>query len=68
MRVVLIDFVVRINRHVHGKRVLVVTNCTVAPLYLDKVVDALTRGNPNVSVDSVILPDGEKYKDMVGID
>ncbi|XP_021907842.1 3-dehydroquinate synthase, chloroplastic [Carica papaya] len=53
-----------LQRHVHGKRVLVVTNCTVAPLYLDKVVDALTRGNPNVSVDSVILPDGEKYKDM----
>ncbi|CAK7334215.1 unnamed protein product [Dovyalis caffra] len=53
-----------LQRHVHGKRVLVVTNSTVAPLYLDKVVDALTRGNPSVSVDSVILPDGEKYKNM----
>jgi 3-dehydroquinate synthase len=53
-----------LQRHVHGKRVLVVTNETVAPLYLDKVVEALTRGNPNVSVESVILPDGEKYKDM----
>ena len=42
------------------------TNSTVAPLYLDKVVDALTRGNPNVSVENVILPDGEKYKNMVG--
>lgn len=53
------------NRHVHGKRVLVVTNERVAPLYLDRTVDALTRGNPNVTVESVILPDGEKYKDMV---
>lgn len=44
---------------------LVVTNDRVAPLYLDKTVDALTRGNPNVTVESVILPDGEKYKDMV---
>lgn len=44
-----------------------VTNNTVAPLYLDKVVDALTRGNQNVSVESVILPDGEQYKDMVSI-
>lgn len=44
-----------------------VTNTTVAPLYLDKVVSALTVGNPNVTVESVILPDGEKYKDMVGI-
>ncbi|KAK7272423.1 hypothetical protein RJT34_29009 [Clitoria ternatea] len=53
-----------LQRHVHGKRVLVVTNKTVAPLYLDKVVEALTSGDPNVSVESVILPDGEQYKDM----
>ncbi|KAJ4714154.1 putative 3-dehydroquinate synthase [Melia azedarach] len=53
-----------LQRHVHGKRVLVVTNTTIAPLYLDKVTDALTRGNPNVSVESVILPDGEQYKNM----
>lgn len=53
-----------LQRHVHGKKVLVVTNTTVAPIYLDKVVSALTDQNPNVSVESVILPDGEKYKDM----
>ncbi|CAM8985504.1 unnamed protein product [Rhodiola kirilowii] len=53
-----------LQKHVHGKRVLVVTNTTVAPLYLSKVVHTLTVGNPNVTVESVILPDGEKYKDM----
>lgn len=53
-----------LQRHVHGKRVLVVTNTTVAPLYLEKVIDALTRDNPKVSVETVILPDGEQYKDM----
>ncbi|KAM0894594.1 hypothetical protein ACQ4PT_024354 [Festuca glaucescens] len=53
-----------LQRHVIGKRVLVVTNTTVAPLYLDKVTWALTYQNPNVSVESVVLPDGEKYKDM----
>lgn len=42
-----------------------VTNTKVAPLYLDKVIHALTVGNPNVSVESVILPDGEQYKNMV---
>lgn len=42
-----------------------VTNTTVAPLHLEKVTWALTHNNPNVSVESVILPDGEKYKDMV---
>lgn len=44
-----------------------VTNTTVAPLYLDKVTRALTAANPNVTVESVILPDGEQYKDMVSI-
>ncbi|GAA0154250.1 lyase [Lithospermum erythrorhizon] len=53
-----------LQRHIHGKKVLVVTNTKVAPLYLDKTVRALTDGNPNVTVETVILPDGEKYKDM----
>ncbi|OAY77708.1 3-dehydroquinate synthase, chloroplastic [Ananas comosus] len=53
-----------LQRHVHGKRVLVVTNTTIAPLYLEKVTEALTHGNSNISVESVILPDGEKYKNM----
>ncbi|KAL8196020.1 hypothetical protein R6Q57_025020 [Mikania cordata] len=53
-----------LQRHIHGKRVLVVTNTTVASLYLDKVVSALTVENPNVTVENVILSDGEKYKDM----
>lgn len=44
-----------------------VTNTTIAPLYLDKTISALTDGNPSVTVESVILPDGEKYKDMVCI-
>ncbi|XP_058098921.1 3-dehydroquinate synthase, chloroplastic [Magnolia sinica] len=53
-----------LQRHVHGKKVLVVTNTTVAPLYLDKVINALTHGNSSISVEAVILPDGEKYKEM----
>ncbi|CAA0829828.1 3-dehydroquinate synthase- chloroplastic [Striga hermonthica] len=53
-----------LQRHVHGKQVLVVTNSTVAPLYLDKTIWALTNGNPNIKVESVILPDGEQFKNM----
>ncbi|KAB2057691.1 hypothetical protein ES319_A11G184700v1 [Gossypium barbadense] len=53
-----------LQKHVHGKKVIVVTNTTIAPLYLDKVVEALTKGNTAVSVEYVILPDGEKFKDM----
>ncbi|KAG0453245.1 hypothetical protein HPP92_025651 [Vanilla planifolia] len=60
----LLDVPDLLQRHVAGKRVLVVTNTSIAPLYLERVVEALTNGNSNISVDSVILPDGEKYKNM----
>ncbi|KAG6529716.1 hypothetical protein ZIOFF_011929 [Zingiber officinale] len=60
----LLDVPDLLQRHVHGKSVLIVTNTTIAPLYLDRVVKALTQGNPDVTVESVILPDGEKYKNM----
>ncbi|PID61796.1 MAG: 3-dehydroquinate synthase [Gammaproteobacteria bacterium] len=47
-----------------GRRVLVVTNTTVAPLYLDTLLDALG----NTPADSVILPDGEAFKSMDTLD
>lgn len=46
--------------HLKQRRVMVVTNTTVAPLYLEKMTEAL-RAN-GVSVHTVILPDGEQYK------
>lgn len=49
-----------ITPHIHGKQVLVVTNDTVAPLYLEKVMQSL--GDFNSS--SIILPDGEQYKTL----
>lgn len=46
--------------HIKGKQVLVVTNDTVAPLYLDKVLGNLQ----DYHTDSIILPDGEEYKTL----
>jgi len=46
--------------HIKGRQVLIVTNETVAPLYLEDVKSALTE----YQIDTVILPDGEKYKDL----
>lgn len=46
--------------YIRGKQVLVVTNETVAPLYLDKVLQALQ----GFTVASIILPDGEQYKTL----
>ncbi|PPC92659.1 MAG: 3-dehydroquinate synthase [Methylotenera sp.] len=42
------------------KHVAIVTNTTVAPLYLDKLSNALA--NAGVTVIPIILPDGEAYK------
>jgi shikimate kinase / 3-dehydroquinate synthase len=46
--------------HLPHKRVAIVSNTTVAPLYLEKL-SMLLESN-GVRVISIILPDGEKYK------
>jgi 3-dehydroquinate synthase len=43
---------------VHGEEVLVVTNETVAPLYLNAILSALA----GKKADSLVLPDGEFFK------
>ncbi|MDY0071080.1 MAG: 3-dehydroquinate synthase [Thauera sp.] len=50
-----------IRPHLKTARVMVVSNETVAPLYLGALQDALLAAG--VRVDQVILPDGEQYKD-----
>lgn len=49
-----------IRRHISGKQVCIVTNETVAPLYLNSLVGGLK----GYQIDSVILPDGESYKTL----
>ena len=49
-----------LRRHVCGTQVLIVSNETVAPLYLDTV-----QGHfKDYSVSTLCLPDGETYKDL----
>jgi len=45
-----------------GEQVMLVTNQTLAPLYLDRVRKVLEQAG--VMVDQVILPDGEQYKSL----
>jgi 3-dehydroquinate synthase len=47
-------------RHIPGRRVLVVSNETVAPLYLERLQESLG----DFQCDVVILPDGERYKTL----
>jgi 3-dehydroquinate synthase len=49
-----------IQQHIKHKSILIVTNETIAPLYLAKV-EALFEG---YHCESVILPDGEEYKTL----
>jgi 3-dehydroquinate synthase len=46
--------------HLHGSQVMVVTNETVAPLYLEPLRAALV----GYQVGEVVLPDGEQYKTL----
>jgi 3-dehydroquinate synthase len=48
--------------YILGQQVMIVTNTTVQPLYLEhyvKAVEALSK-----KVATCVLPDGEKYKDI----
>lgn len=47
-------------------KTLIVTNETLAPLYLDKITRSLVANG--IVVDSVILPDGEQFKTLGTLD
>ena len=47
-----------LSRHIRGKQVAVVTNETVAPLYLERLIQQLQA----FSVTPIVLPDGEAHK------
>ena len=49
-----------LRKHVHGKRVLLITNDRIAPMYLEKYQGLL--GGEGLQVDTVVLPDGEENK------
>ncbi len=49
-----------LKRHVSGSRVAVISNDTVAPLYLGALMPALSGFQPV----KIILPDGERYKTL----
>lgn len=49
-----------IASHIQGQKVLIVTNETVAPLYLE----AVEKQFPGKQVDVVVLADGEQFKNL----
>ncbi|MBX2883489.1 MAG: 3-dehydroquinate synthase [Granulosicoccus sp.] len=49
-----------LRRHIRGKQVLIVTNETIAPLFVNRIETALNEFDTR----TVILPDGEAYKNL----
>ncbi len=49
-----------VEAHIHGTQVMIVTNETIAPLYLEQTRKAFDK----FQVETVILPDGEAYKNL----
>jgi len=49
-----------LTQHVQGRQVMVVSNDTIAPLYLDRVREIFS----DFELATVILPDGEQHKNL----
>jgi len=56
----LLDDGALLARHVQGQKVAIVTNTTVAPLYLERVAGHLRAAGRDVV--EIVLPDGEEHK------
>jgi 3-dehydroquinate synthase len=54
-----------LRRHVRASQALIVTNDTIAPLYLDRLKASL---GDLAQVDTLILPDGEQYKTLATLE
>jgi len=52
-------------RHVNGRKVAIVTNTTVAPLYLERLRAPLAAAGKDVI--AVVLEDGEEYKNWASL-
>ena len=59
-----------LRKHIKGETVLIVTNETVAPLYLEKVKESLllSSSSKSLRIESVVLPDGEEHKNLDVLD
>ena len=57
-----LDPKVLLEPYIHGRQVMIVSNETVAPLYLARYVEAIEALGKTVA--TCILPDGEKYKNI----
>jgi 3-dehydroquinate synthase len=53
-----------VSKHIHSRQVLILSNETIAPLYVQKLLYTLSA----FQTETVILPDGEQYKTLQYLD
>lgn len=53
--------------HLRHAKAAIVTNTTIAPLYLDRLVGSLQAAGVQV-LPPIVLPDGEHYKNMASVE
>ena len=54
-----------LTENIRSKQVMIVSNTTIAPLYLETVMQSLQGpASEGLEINSVILPDGEQYKTL----
>ena len=51
-----------LTQHIPGNSALIVSDETVAPLYMSKVENSLSNGN--IRHETLVLPDGEEHKNL----
>ncbi|SFC37795.1 3-dehydroquinate synthase [Marinospirillum celere] len=51
-----------------GKQILIVTNTTVGPIYLETLKAGLLESRADLEIEICILPDGEAYKDIAHLE
>ncbi|HEY0490346.1 MAG TPA: bifunctional shikimate kinase/3-dehydroquinate synthase AroKB [Telluria sp.] len=61
----LLDQAGLLARHVEGRQVAIVSNTTVAPLYLEKIAAPLRAAGREVI--EIVLPDGEEHKNWASL-
>ncbi|MDP5054500.1 MAG: 3-dehydroquinate synthase [Congregibacter sp.] len=57
----LLDDKTRLHRHIKGNQVVVISNTTVAPLFMERLCASL---DPSLGLTKVLLPDGEEHKTL----
>lgn len=57
-----------ITPHLTGQQVLIVTNSSLAKLYLPELKSSLLVANPNLTIKSHLIPDGEEHKNLAELE